>query len=404
MKRILYISFDGMTDPYGQSQVINYLIRLNKIGYQFDILSLEKSEKFKSQGPYIKELLSQNNIGWHPKMYHNVPPILSKIYDKRNMISAAEKLHKQNKYDLIHARSYPAAEIAQTLKRKTGVKFLFDMRGFWPDEKADGNHWNQKKWFWRQVYNFYKKKEKEFIQESDHIISLTNAGKEEMEKWSFYTHVPIAVIPCCADENYFLLTSKEKKENARHKLSIDSQRFVLSYLGSLGTWYMINEMLHFFSELKKKSSNAIFLIITNSDHQIILEKLESYGLKQEDVKIETVSFKQVAEIMYASDVSISFIKPVYSKMSSSPIKVGEVLSMGIPMIANNIGDSGTFIEKNKLGVMLNKIDHEEIEKALQRLDSVQSISPEYIRRMAVEEYSVTKGAGLYAEVYQKLLG
>jgi glycosyltransferase involved in cell wall biosynthesis len=393
-----------MTDPYGQSQVINYLIRLSRIGYQFDILSLEKPEKLKSQGSYIKELLSQYDIGWHPQTYHNVPPILSKIYDKENMISAAKRLHKRNKYDLIHARSYPAAEIAQKLKKNTGVKFLFDMRGFWPDEKADGNHWNQKKWFWRKVYNFYKRKEKEFIQQADHIISLTRAGKTEIEAWSFYNYVPIAVIPCCADENYFLLTSKEKKENARHKLSIDNQRFVLSYLGSLGTWYMIDEMLLFFSELKKKNSNSFFLIITNSDHQIIIEKLESYGLKPEDVKTETVSFKQVAEIMYASDVSISFIKPAYSKMSSSPIKVGEILSMGIPMIANNIGDSGTFIEKNKLGIMLDKIDSEEIRKALQKLDSVQNISPEYIRRIAVGEYSVTKGVDLYSEVYQKLLG
>jgi hypothetical protein len=44
-------------------------------------------------------------------------------------------------------------------------------------------------------------------------------------------------------------------------------------------------------------------------------------------------------IIKASDINISFIKPVYSKISSSPTKLGEVLSMGIPVISNSgVGD------------------------------------------------------------------
>jgi len=36
------------------------------------------------------------------------------------------------------------------------------------------------------------------------------------------------------------------------------------------------------------------------------------------------------------------IKQVYSKISSSPVKIGEILSMKIPMISNAIGDIGKF--------------------------------------------------------------
>ena len=32
-KKILYVSYDGMTDPLGQSQVIPYLRELTKLGY-----------------------------------------------------------------------------------------------------------------------------------------------------------------------------------------------------------------------------------------------------------------------------------------------------------------------------------------------------------------------------------
>ena len=42
MKRVLYISYDGLTDPLGQSQILPYLQHLAKESYQFTILSFEK--------------------------------------------------------------------------------------------------------------------------------------------------------------------------------------------------------------------------------------------------------------------------------------------------------------------------------------------------------------------------
>ena len=45
-KNVLYISYDGMTDPLGQSQVLPYLIGLSKSGYSFDLISFEKKERF----------------------------------------------------------------------------------------------------------------------------------------------------------------------------------------------------------------------------------------------------------------------------------------------------------------------------------------------------------------------
>jgi glycosyltransferase involved in cell wall biosynthesis len=392
-----------MTDPLGQSQVINYLIGLQNFGYQFDILSFEKADKFVQLEKKIGDLLSHNNIKWHPQVFHTSPPIVSKIYDKLQLFSTAKKLHKKYNYDLIHCRSYAAAEAGLRLKRNTGVKFLFDMRGFWADEKADGGAWNRKKWFWNKVYNFYKQKEVAFIKEADHIISLTRAAKTEMESWSFYDKkTPITVIPCCADSNLFAETSIIKKAVARKELNISNDIFVLSYLGSLGAWYMIDEMLQFFSALKKIKPSSLFLFVTNSNHDIIFNKLQENNLQRDDVKIITVPFTQVPQAMYASDISISFIKPVYSKMSSSPVKVGEVLSMGIPIIANNIGDSGTFINENNVGYMLQTVSEKEIEVTIQLINNNDDFSSNKIREVALGEYSLQKGVDLYKTVYEQL--
>ena len=44
-RKILYISYDGLMEPLGQSQVLNYLKGLSK-DYQMFVISYEKKEDF----------------------------------------------------------------------------------------------------------------------------------------------------------------------------------------------------------------------------------------------------------------------------------------------------------------------------------------------------------------------
>ena len=138
MKKILYISYDGMTDQLGQSQVIPYLSQLSKMGYQITILSVEKKQKLMKLGGQIDGMLKNSGIKWVHLLFSSRPPLLSKMYDQWNLQSTAIRLHKENKYDLIHCRSYVAADAGLVLNKKFGVPYLFDMRGLWADEKVDG--------------------------------------------------------------------------------------------------------------------------------------------------------------------------------------------------------------------------------------------------------------------------
>src|SRR6266513_1590914 len=110
-KKVLFISYDGMTDPLGQSQVIPYLIGLNAEGYSVTILSFEKKEKMRQLGTFIQDLLQRNNIQWVPLRFHRTPKIFSKIWDVWQMKYTAQRIHRKYKYDLIHCRSYIAAGI-----------------------------------------------------------------------------------------------------------------------------------------------------------------------------------------------------------------------------------------------------------------------------------------------------
>ena len=210
------------------------------------------------------------------------------------------------------------------------------------------------------------------------------------------------MIPCCADQNHFKITSILKKKDARKNLGIDDAAIVLSYLGSLGAWYMIDEMLQFFKELQVQHNNAKFLIVTNSNHDIVLQKLTIFNLSAKDFIIVILPFSKVPEYIYACDISISFIKQVYSKISSSPVKIGEILSMGIPMISNSIGDIGKLFLEENVGILIKDFNSNTFSSAVKVVGECILIDPKSIRQVADKYYNLEKGIEKYATVYREI--
>ena len=132
-KNVLFVSYDGMTDPLGQSQVIPYLAGLTKEGYTFTILSCDKPEKYKANKTYVEKLIAPYPIKWVSIPYHKKPPVLSSVYDFFKLKQTAKKLHFEHKFDMVHTRPGLPQLVALYLKKKLGIKFLNDIRGFWAD-------------------------------------------------------------------------------------------------------------------------------------------------------------------------------------------------------------------------------------------------------------------------------
>ena len=164
MADILYISYDGMTDPLGQSQVLPYLTGLSEKGFRIHLLSFEKQSRFQGQSELISKICEKHKISWNPLIYTKSPPVLSSIYDFVRMKNTAEKLHIKHRFKLIHCRSYLPALAGLHLKNKFNVPLLFDMRGFWVDERIEGNIWKISNPIYRFIYKYFKKKEKVLFQ------------------------------------------------------------------------------------------------------------------------------------------------------------------------------------------------------------------------------------------------
>lgn len=402
---VLFLSYDGMTEPLGQSQVLSYLIGLSKEGYSFHIISFEKAHLFKERRDYITQLCNIHNLKWHPHVYTKKPPVISTIRDIIKMKKLAFELQAKHQISLVHCRSYISALVGIKLKRKKNIKFLFDMRGFWADERVEGKIWDIKNPLFNSIYIFFKKKEKQFLSEADYTISLTENGKKEILSWknSNFQPAPIQVIPCCANLDKFNRENVaiEMQLEIKKKLQISSNTTILGYIGSIGTWYMLPEMMEFYKTFRKKFNSTVFLFISIENETTIKSEAKRLNIPESEIVVQSVLHKDVPDYISIFDYSVFFINPSFSKKASSPVKQGELMAMGIPVICNSgVGDTDLIVQTSNAGIVLSNLT----EKAYASIEFNElSFNKSDISNRAKDYFSLENGIKEYTKIYQKLV-
>ncbi|MBL57419.1 MAG: glycosyltransferase [Flavobacteriales bacterium] len=403
--RVLFISYDGLTDPLGQSQVLPYLVKLSELNYKITVVSTEKEKNFLKNRVTIDSICKNAGIDWEFIFYTKNPPIFSTIRDVSNLKKKVNELYKRSEFQIVHCRSYIAALTGMYIKRKFKTKFLFDMRGFWADERVDGGIWNLNNPVFKLVYNFFKTKEKAYFLSADAAVSLTYNGKKEIVSWDYMRHAKyeISVIPCCADLNYFNYREIDENISVKYELGISLDNKVICYLGSTGTWYMIDEMLDYFKIHLEKYPKTTFLWITKDNPNDILQLSKERGIDSK-VVIKGVERKELPQLLSICDASIFFIKPLYSKKASSPTKMAELLGMGIPLICNTgVGDTDEIVEKEKVGLVAQEFTEKSYRELVESFDKLLNIPKSQLRSVAQKYFSLDTGVKQYEAIYKKII-
>ena len=60
--KVLYLTYDGLTDPLGQSQILPYLKMLSTKGAEISIISFEKKQRFAEQKKEIDAIVKKAKI------------------------------------------------------------------------------------------------------------------------------------------------------------------------------------------------------------------------------------------------------------------------------------------------------------------------------------------------------
>jgi glycosyltransferase involved in cell wall biosynthesis len=389
---ILYISYDGVLEPLGQSQVLAYLERLAP-GRRVHLISFEKPADWARMElrRKVADRIRRAGIGWHPMTYHKSPSAPATAFDIAIGSAKAIQLVRRHKLSIVHARSYVGGLMALAAKKVTGARLLFDMRGFWADERVDSGSWTEG----GKLHRAAKSAEKALLRNADQIVTLTRASAAELRRFEYMkdSDTPVTIIPTCADLDRFVPPVEPSRGP-----------FLLGYAGSASGVYLLDDMLRFFGILRQERPDARLLMVNRLDHEAIRAGAEALGCA-DAVEIVAANHDEVPHQIARMSAGMALYKRAYSRVACAPTKLAEYLGCGVPCVASDgVGDMAEVIESENVGVVIRDQTDVGLRSAVRQLLDLTRDGelPGRCRRTARRLFSLEQGVAAYASIYDQL--
>ena len=395
-KKILYISYDGILEPLGHSQVLKYLVFLSK-DFHVTLISFEKINGVMDK----KELLEmhkycqQEKINWKPRTYHQGLPLFSHLFNFFSILYAPFIEMLKNMHHIVHIRSYMPGLGMPLFKIFFDFKLVFDIRGFWADEKVDRLGWSINS----LKYKFFKALEGKLFKQADIVVTLTQSSKEFIEAKFKKSLNSVRVVRTCVDFSEF---NAEKSAILPYDFK---RKLVIGYLGSIDTAYDFNAFLRLIKDLEDRDLKIKLKILSKTTPEIVMRYLTENNLSHLEHEVLFLKRHELSNAINQFDLLGFALKPSFSLIASMPTKIAESLACGTPIICNNFNnDIKDIIETNKIGVLhdfsqnLHQENYEEIISIIQ-----DDASSERCYQFSKKNFSLELGVSQYADIYNNLL-
>lgn len=399
----LYITQNGICDHIGQSQVAPYVLSLAQAGHAIHVLSAEKPGQAETVARY-QALFVAAGVRWTRIPYRNSPKLIGPFLTQWRLARAARRIVSTEPIHAVHCRSFPAALIGYRLKRRFGVKYLFDFRDFY----ADGGL-TKGAALLRPLYRRMKALEGPMIREAARVVTLTERARDLLIEWYLKDDLNaaerFAVIPCCADFAHFDLAkdSAEQRIAAQARLGIAPGQTVLIYLGSLGPDYLLPDMLALFAELVQQRPDARFLFVSNNGEELVAAECAKQGIDPARIIFTSAPREGVPALIALATLSVVFIRADLSKAGCSPTKLAELFALNVPVIANaGVGDLDRIITpEHNASALVRDFAPTTLSRAIAEVLDLRAKGSVAIRESS-REFDLPAGVATYARVYREM--
>jgi glycosyltransferase involved in cell wall biosynthesis len=261
-----------------------------------------------------------------------------------------------NKYDLIH-----------TFAHKPTVYFPLLTAKFFHKKTVHFTDWDD--WWGMGGINASRTTIKtiaeEFLEENiikraDYVTTTSVALKQR----ALDLKVPenkIFHVPSGADIEKIKPISKSMALNLKKKFKINKNKKILGFVGfgqaDLGI------VIDGFTLIRKKRADVILLIVGPLEKRWT-QKVETHPFKKDIIITGKVDAGLIPELTSIIDVCFLPLKDTPANRGRNPIKVGDYMAAGKPILANPVGDVAGLIKKYKIGMTMEYSPDDVAKKAL----------------------------------------
>lgn len=382
----VYVSYDGALDPLGSSQVVPYLAGL-AADTRLTLISFEKRLRWDDaqRREAMRARLLSAGIEWRPMRYHARPRLPATAWDVALGSAAVTRAVRARGATIVHCRGEVAMLMARRASLPSRTRLLLDKRGFFADERVESGSWRAG----GAVDRVVRSVERANLRRADGLVVLTRVALEVLRS-SGLRLPPARVIPTCADETVF-----------RPRGVGEEATFCAAYSGSLGTWYMLDEMIALAREITRTIPGKALFLTPDTDLALRAGVTSDWG------EVRAAEPADVPGWLRRSRSSFFVIRPTPAKRASCPTKLAEALACGLPVVANRgIGDVDGILENEAVGVLIDELTSSGYRRAAVRLAALVADpkTPARCRKLAEERFSLTAGVADYRRLYAELDG
>jgi len=154
--------------------------------------------------------------------------------------------------------------------------------------------------------------------------------------------------------------------------------------------------------LKQLKANASFLFISKSDTSAIQQICSELELDFNSIYLTSCEYTEIPQYISIGNASIFFIVTSFSGKAVSPTKQAEVLSLGLPIVANSgLGDTDAILRETKSGVVLKHFTQSEYQRLAEEILQFEK-GKEQTREAAKQYFTLESGIEKYDSIYKNL--
>lgn len=392
-----YITYWSLRDPLCQSQSLPIVRSLVRRGYRMALVTFEQSaySLTAAERANQKGLLERDGILWRPLTYHKRPRILATLWDIVAGAFQATTLQRAYHARLLHGRGTVAAAMASIAARSWRSKFFNDADGPLSEEYVDAGVWGRGS-IGHRLTSFGERRS---LATADAVAVLSSLRRDEAQQFS---RSRVEVLPCAVDTAQFVRDSDVGRAMRRE---LDLRGTVLAYSGKAGGWYRSDLLFSFAQAFRQAVGDSTLLVLTTDAPESFLRPANEAGVP---CVVRRATREEMPGYLSAADVGLSFRLATSSQTACSPVKNGEYLACGLPVVMTPVcGDYPALAEGRGVGLVLRGERQEELRAAARQLGAMlrEPDLASRCRNVAVSEVGLSEVVvPRYIRIYEALLG
>ena len=351
---VLFVTWDGPQTNYLESLFLPIFQGLLGRGVHVHVLQFTWGDAQRVER--TRQACTSGGVPYAAVRIRRRPKTLGAAVTLLLGFAAYQRCLRQWRIDVTMPRSTLPGLLALAGARFNRCPIAFDADGLALDERVEFAGQRPSSW----LHRWQRDGEAELVRISEVVLTRTARASQillarggagtDREKFHVVSNGREAAL--------FTPGTRASRDAIRQGLGIGQDVPVLVYAGSIGPQYCLAEMADLFARILARRADAVWLILARETPRL-RDALNACGVPDGSVRIGRVEAAEVPAHMACGDAGVSLRRTGFAMQGVAPIKLGEYLLCGLPVIATSgVGDTQCIHQQ--AGRLLHAMDDAEL--------------------------------------------